>query len=182
MKKLIIASIFLFSLASNAHAVFVSYDVVGRADYADIGNKFGLSKNDLIRANVRFDDGLISGASYEEISLGEMSGNSLAISVGLVQLTEAQDTGYTRGFPKIEFTNGQFSGINFDSTNIFGLQTSQLSNSYLQSVGSFVNGEDADNNLITANWQLDNFTVVPLPAAVWLFVFGLVGLVRLAKR
>jgi len=181
LKKIYLLPVVLFA-SMNANAAMVNFELTGLVDYADTGNAFSLSMGDFVFSNGRFDDSSLLGGEYETVSFGLSAGNNLVVNVGSVILDEKSDTSYTAGFPKIEFTNGKFSGINFDSTGIFGLQTFAASNSYLQSFGDFVNGEDENYNLITATWQLESYTVVPLPAAFWLFGIGLLSLFGMNKR
>jgi len=99
------------------------------------------------------------------------------VNAGSVILDEKRDTNYMTGFSKIEFNNGKFSSINFDSTNIFGLQTLAPSSSYLQSFGEFMYGEDENYNLITATWQLDSLHCCTTSRCIlvvwaWLVIFA----------
>lgn len=96
--------------------------------------------------------------------------------VGNFSFSETDDTDFGTGKPELSFFNGSLDGLNFATT--FG------SDSYFDSLFDFFEGQDNSFDLITGTWELTSFstTPVPVPATVWLFGSGLVGLVSIARH
>ena len=171
--KLVLASL-LFG-GSVANAALVNFSLEGTVDLADSGNVFGLSSGNTVFASGTFDDSVLPGTGEVTIALDAV-GNSLLLEIGTQTFTEMDDSYYGTGFPNLVFTDGIFTSLNFiGQVEAFGFFDSNL---------GFFEGEDDAFNLITGYWNTSSFTVtpVPVPAAVWLFGSGLLGLVGVARR
>ena len=85
---------------------------------------------------------------------------------------------------RIEFLDGMFFGFyydGFDSSNSYYLQS--VDNSfYLDHFFSQAGGLEDGFESWYGSWVSDSYTVVPIPAAVWLFGSGLIGLAGMARR
>ena len=158
-----------------AQAALVNFTLTGEVDAAaDSGNVFGLDFFDTITATGTFDDSVLSSGTGT-ISFGSGSGNSLTLNVGTQTFSAADDDGYATGFPQLSLNAGAFSGFNF--------ATSFSTMSWFDSQGPWFDGEDDDFNLVSGTWiNFETTAVVPVPAAVWLFGSGLLGLVGIARR
>lgn len=172
----IIALAMIFG-AGNVNAALVNFEITGIADYwADAGNVWGLVDNDLITATGTFDDSvLIGGTGTIDFSL---SGNSLTIAVGSITYFESDDDKHASGgYPTLSLSGG---GI--DDLNGFNFFTTLGGNSF-ESLNNTFFGEDLNLNQINGTWASTvTLSPVPVPAAVWLFGSGLLGLFGVAKR
>lgn len=173
---LIATTTLLFGMQS-AHAALVNYtitgDVVLGAD--NFGpNAFGLNEFDTITATGTFDDSVLtSGSGTIDFSSG--SGNTMTINVGTETFTASNDIGYgTSGGPTITLGSFSLSDFNF----LASLGTNGAVADFSSSFTSF---DDFAN--LFGDWQTSvSITPVPVPAAVWLFGSGLLGLVGVARR
>lgn len=158
-----------------AQAAIVNFTLTGEVDAAaDSGNVFGLNMFDTITATGTFDDSVLT-AGTGMISFGSGSGNSLTLNVGSQSYTAADDTDYAVGFPQITLNAGAFTGFSF--ATLFGTYGSFDSQDY------WFDGYDDNFNLVSGTWiNFETAAVVPVPAAVWLFGSGLLGLVGVARR
>ena len=165
----------MFSLGT-ANAALVNYvitgDVLSGDDFAP--NVFGLTAGDTITATGIFNDSaLTSGSGFIDFSSG--SGNTMTINVGTEIFTAANDTDFgTGGGPSI--TLSSLSLADFDFQAFMG------SNGAVADFNSnFTSFDDFD--MLVGDWQTDiQITAVPVPAAVWLFGSGLIGLAGVARR
>lgn len=155
----------------TAQAALVNFTLTGEAIYADVGNDFGLSSGDLVTVMGSFDDSVLTGGmGTVDFSFG--SGNSFTIYAGNYSYSNADDDLYNSGYPILEFTGAPLPDLNF---SYFGATT------FSSALGYF-DAEDGSLNLVSGIWTDYNATVVPVPAAVWLFGSGLLGLVGIARR
>jgi len=160
--------------SSNAYCAMINFQVSGQINEYDPLNEFEIIANGNIDAYGSFDSKHLKGSGIEQIALGENTGNSLTLIIGSMQFTEILDTNYSSGLPSISFIDGNFQGINY--------ATAFNSQSYLQSYGFDVSGRDDFNNYISATWEQASYSVVPLPAAFWMFGAGIAGLLGLLRR
>jgi len=155
----------------SVQAATVNFSVTGDVDIP-IGtsspNDFNLVLGDQIFAVGSFDDSSLLGTGPESISL-----ITLALTVGSASFDQSDDT-QGSSFPTIDFQDGVFVGINFDAD----FQTFGFFNS-AGALGTF-DGFDDSFGSIAGTW--DATTYVPLPAALWLFGSGLIGLVGIARK
>jgi len=174
-----IAATALFLVLGSAHAALIAYEINGDVVFGnDNGgpNVFGLNSGDTITATGIFDDSGLSGAGNGTLSFASGSGNTMSISVGTETFTAANDTRFgTGGGPTIALSS--FTTLDdFDFLALVG------TNGASADFSSFFTSFD---NLGTffGDWQTTISTqVVPVPAAVWLFSSGLIGLVGIARR
>lgn len=167
----LIAALALMAGISVAHAAPVSFSLVGNVDYADFGNDFGLATNDDISGIGSYDDSSLTGIGTESILFS--GGNTLSLTVGSESFTQADDLTPA----SLVFDGGVFQYLSFSGDAFsFG-----FFDSYPCGATCF-EGEDDNFNIIEGTWTSFTTTVVPVPAAVWLFGSGLLGLAGLARR
>jgi len=168
-RHLIAASTLLLSF--GIQAATVGFSVTGDVDDA-VGtfspNDFDLILGDQIFATGSFDNSSFTGIGAEAISL-----ITVDFTVGSQGFNISDDT-QGGGFPQINFQDGVFVGINFDAVfQSFGFFRSSAA------LGTF-DGFDDNFGSISGTW--DATTYVPVPAALWLFGSGLIGLAGFARR
>ncbi len=164
--------------AGGAQAALVDFTLLGTVGSADTSNGFGLDVSDLITVTGTFDDSALTNVGSEDVLFSMGSGNSLNLVLGSKSFTETDDIQYSSGgsSPKLRFLDGAFDGFNFRTE--FGTL------GYFLSVGfSFDSGDDNFYpNYVSGTWTSYTVSAVPVPAAVWLFGSGLLGLVGVARR
>lgn len=160
--------------AGAAQAALVNFTLTGDVDLlADAGNSYGLNMGDTISATGTFDDAvLISGTGI--VSFGDGSGNSLTLNVGSEPFVASDDSNYGSGYPQLSLNSGTFDGLNVSI--LFGASSS------FDSLNFWFDAYDDSGNLVSGTWTDFQMTPVPIPAAVWLFGSGLLGLVGIARR
>lgn len=119
-------------------------------------NPFGLHVGDTITATATFDDSLINNYGSTLIDFGD-SDISMLITVGNTVYTDDDDFS---GGAWLYFYNDDFDGLSYSSNFCCDFY-----------------GDDFDGQ-----WTSMAISPVPVPAAVWLFGSGLIGLVGFAKR
>lgn len=164
----------LLASSAIAQAALVNYELTGTVDeWADTPNDFGLNMGDTISATGTFDDSVLSGGTGV-ISFGSGSGNSMTLVAGSYTFTAADDVNYPIGYPELLLNGGAFDGLNLSiAFGTFGT---------FDSLDLWFDGFDDSDNLVSGIWTAFQMTPVPVPAAVWLFGSGLLGLVGLARR
>lgn len=174
-----ISTVLLTLTLTNAHAALVSYTITGEVVLGDEtwgpgSNAFGLSAGDFITAVGTFDDSVLTaGAGTIDFSSG--SGNSMTIFVGTETFTAANDDGFVTGSgPTIELAS-LTTLVDFDFQAFLG--TNGAAADFNSNFTSF-----DDFDLMFGDWTSVEITAVPVPAAVWLFGSGLLGLVGMARR
>jgi hypothetical protein len=179
--QVIIAGFVLLLFSTSAsHASLVSFSVTGDPYFVAAGNPFGLTAcgtcTESISADGVYDDSGLDGVGTEFVYFGSGSGNSITAHVGTIDFLETMDVDYAGGFdPFLEFQDGNLASINLLFTTGTNGATADFSSSgILFGSGSVLSGI----------WDAGSFstTPVPMPAAVWLFGSGLIGLVGVARR
>ncbi len=171
-----IASLLMAFGMSGANAAPVNFTLLGTVDSADPGNIFNVAISDTITATGSFDDSLLTGGT------GSVSG--LLITVGDLTFDNSMES-----FGGAAITlNGD--GSLFDFT--YQAREGQLGaladfDSFFTSfTGSALNGPKSKGKptalTIAGTWGSLDVAVVPVPAAVWLFGSGLIGLVGIARK
>lgn len=161
----------LMVVASSANAALVNYTVTG--DVLLGTNPFGLVPGDTITATGQLDDSvLIDGTG--SILFGSGSGNTMTINVGNTEFYASHDSDYAIGLPTLHFTGGLLD--DFDTFIMAGVNDAPADfSSYLLGFN--------DGASMYGEWQETvEFSPVPVPAAVWLFGSGLLGLIGFAKH
>lgn len=163
----------LMLLLGNAHAALISYEITGDVVLGEDNsgpNAFGLNENDTITATGIFDDSVLDINGDGTISFGSGSGNTMTIIVGTETYTASDDIDFAGGGdPNITLSS-------FTTLDDFDFLASDYSfNSNFTSFDDFGN--------MFGDWRTTITTqVVPVPAAVWLFGSGLIGLAGIARR
>jgi len=162
--------------SSQAHASLVDFSVSGQIVAAATGNSWGLSIGNTFTASGQFDDSAISTGIIDFTS----ATNNMNITFGNTVYTDDMDV---FGGANMYFTaSGIFDGIDylsilnpeFRSTGFAGGPT-DVYGTVSQELELYVDG----------TWNVDSYvqtSAVPIPAAIWLFGSGLIGLVGIGRR
>ncbi len=170
------AGLLTFSMGS-AQAALVNYVITGDVVAGDEDgslNAFGLTAGDTITALGIFDDSVLTaGSGSIDFSLG--SGNTMTINVGTETFTASNDTGFGTGSgPSITLSSFELADLDF----LAFIGTNGAPADFNSSFTSF-----DDNDVMFGDWQTNvQISPVPVPAAVWLFGSGILGLVAVARR
>jgi hypothetical protein len=175
-------ALLLFSAMPAAQAALVTYNYTITGDVL-VGdelnpNVYGLTGNfgdpgDSITATGTFtaDLGTI-GSETGTVFFATGSGNTMSIDLNGTFLFASNDDGYGTGIgPSLTFTSGSLFDFDFQKVGSPAFNSSFLSFDDFDSMY----GEWTDLSLTVVP------TVVPVPAAVWLFGSGLLGLVGIAR-
>jgi hypothetical protein len=156
--------------AGSAHAALVNFEFIGDVGFST--GYGGLSAGDTVTVTGIFDDSALIGGTGT-ILFGSGSGNSLSIDAGSLTFTEAHDSTYALTGASLTLAAGDLSA--FDYAAISGINGAPANfDSFFLSFGA-----DAD---LVGTWQTTvQMAPVPVPAAVWLFGSGLVGLLGVAR-
>ena len=173
--KGISAAILLVISTSHAQAALVDFTLTGEVTYVDSWglNVFDLSVGDTVTATATFDDSLISWG-YSTVDFSDpYLGIDMVITVGTGTYSNAHEV---FGGPWLDFYSGQFDGLDYNS----------IDNEF-ESFGNYFNGYYGYygyefEGVWTGATMTPNTPAVPVPAAVWLFGSGLLGLVGVARR
>lgn len=165
LTKLSASIIFFILLTNSAHSSLVNFNATGTVL---TGPGFGLNSGESFSAIGVFDDlGGITGSGLEEFVL-----TSITINLNGTQFDFSMDT---TGSPEISFNNNVFNGFNYTaSSGSLGAPAS------LSSTG--LNVTEPGNVLFFGQWSSVVLTPVPVPAAIWLFGSGVLGLAGVSRR
>jgi len=169
----ILALIIVFFITSSAQAALVNFNVTGAVGS---GSTYFESFGGDIYALGSFDNTGFTGIGNESFQ------TSLSVEIGAVSFTEAEfafaDTiGNTT---EITFVNGVFQGFEafvFTSDNAFSLS---LFGDSFQGEAWDIEGTSLD--IMDGVWVSNSYTVVPIPASLWLFGAGLISLSGFIRR
>lgn len=163
----------LFFGGSVANAAVVNFTIDGTVN---TGNTFNLTAGSAISASGSFDDSVLTGGDTGTVLFDMSSGNSLSLSFGNMTFQASDDIDYASGNPFITLSAGGLTAFDF-AANVGTM-------GYLTSFELNVDAEDDSLNFVNATWTGITITptAVPVPAAVWLFGSGLLGLVGVARR
>lgn len=164
---LMLASPFAF-----AALVTYNFNISGTVYVGDetFANAYNLTAGETITATGFFTADLgTSGNETGTVLFATGSGNSMTIDVNGTLLTASDDTGYGTGIgPYLTFTSGTLTDFDFQKTSAPAFNS------------SFVYFDDFGD--LFGAWDSLTLTAVPVPAAVWLFGSGLLGLVGVTRR
>ena len=182
MNKIILTTALVMLSLGNAQAAPVSYTITGDVllgdEFGDV-NDFGLTEFETVTVTGIFNDSVLTSGGGT-ISFGVGSGNSMTLLIGTETLFATDDKDYAGGGqPTLSFTSytSLTSAVLSDFDFLTGLDPAVLN--YFSSFGlGFEDGE-----YMFGDWQTNvQITAVPVPAAVWLFGSGLLGLAGIARR
>lgn len=190
MKNLASAALIgLLFWGSTANAALIDFELLGTVELADPDNIFELAEYDEVIVYGTFDHDSLTGIGEETVEFGDGSGNTMELLLGAVILYETDDIDYQYGyFPTLNFYDGEFEGLdyiayieddygneNFFESYIDDYDAPLFEGGYIDEYGDFYG--------ISGYWDYyDEYPAVPVPAAVWLFGSGLLGLAGVARR
>ena len=161
----------MLSGVTSTQAALVNFEITGTIDWAAGGNSFGVSLNDTITASGVFDDAVLS-AGTGEVDF-TVSGNDMTIDVNGTIFTDSMDV---FGGALMYLDNGALDDLQY------GTEESIPDNDFNSFYTDFSGGPYGAATF-TGIWSTTVTTsAVPVPAAVWLFGSGLLGLIGFARR
>jgi len=174
----------LVLFSGNANAALVDLTINGVVEGAI--NWGGLTAGDSISADLVLDTGSYTGTGLETFYF--TGSNTLDITAGTFSFDESMDSALSSS---ITFQNGELYDLDFGA--LFGVNGApEEFDSFglgILAQRSEVTGRSKGQDVITdyllaAHWEATTLapTVVPVPAALWLFGSGLIGLAGFAKR
>ncbi|MDA3868505.1 MAG: VPLPA-CTERM sorting domain-containing protein [Gammaproteobacteria bacterium] len=181
MKKIKSILCLLILISGSANAALINLTVNGTVDGAL--NWGGLSAGNTITADLTLDTASYTGNGYETFYF--TGDNTLAITAGSFSFDQSMDSALNASIAfndgvMVDFNFGALFGINgapeeFDSAGLYVLADRSVT------IGNGNNKVTTDY-LLAAHWEAATLTAVPVPAAVWLFGSGLLGLAGVARR
>lgn len=165
LNKSYVLLMFMLLSINTAQAAVVNFSTQGVVDQADAGNAFSLMSSDFVSASGSFEDTGFTGIGQESISI-----STLTMGIGLFTFTQAD--AIDPALTEIVFQDGSLVGFNFFTVSEIVAPGINFDSTF----GTFI-GEDQNVNLVVGTWDSSSYTVVPVPAAIWLLGSGLLGLV-----
>jgi len=165
----------LMLVFANSASAAVVNSVKGIVDGANTGNDFGITTGYEFFATFIYDDSGLTNTGPETITFDTNGlGNTFSFTIGSVSFSQGDDT---FGGAILNFDDGAFDGFEFDTDPGSPVEFSSFG------TGSVYNFTGGDSATINGHWDGSTFgAAVPVPAAVWLFVSGLLGLAGVARR
>lgn len=187
--KAILPAFVTLVYCGNSSAALVTQTFTGQFDFVDgpfTSSEASLSSLSLsasVSGSVAYDDALV--AEIGETFLGPV--DALSLNFGALSFNEMDDLDYGPGpfgsinpFPDADFMDGTLTGIGFFTDYVDAMDEVVWELDMSGNVFEFFDFASGD---VVASGTLDFApTVVPVPAAVWLFGSGLIGLVGVARR
>jgi len=180
------AALVNFSLTGTITSTTSICGVDDRGDvYCERPNEFGLSVGDTIVVSGSYDDSLLTGAGSEFVGFGDGTGNSMSLTIGTSIYTQTSADGYVDGdWPRLLLSDGGFAGLGYTLYEWFATYESYGMN--FESWEWLNPYEDPYSGwAFYGAWDAESFSAtaaVPVPAAVWLFASGLIGLMAASRR
>ena len=145
-------------------------------DTANVAAILGVSES-LVTLVAKVDDGTTSTA-FTITGIGSLDGNWVVVDTSITHLAFKSDGYFILGERQSGVTSGTWDNQHWDLTRVDCPATICTGGPRPYTWDDFTTNGDAYANLsnVTA------FSVVPVPAAVWLFGSGLLGLIGIARR
>lgn len=177
MRKYLIATC-MIALPLIANAELVRHDFIGDVEYANLGNAYGITTSSIVTGYAIYDDSLLHPTiTPGKIYVGLHPEFQLRITIGNYTFSEANDT-QGLGFPELIFSGTTLIGLDFN--------TAFSPPNYIDANGTAWGAGLNGTFQAEGDFDFSVFTpvpvVVPIPAAVWLFGSGLIGLIGMARR
>ena len=173
--KGICATLLLAISFSNAYATPVRFDLYGTVTlildddpmYPHPENPFGLMLGDTIKATATFDGDLINEEGFSGLWINDINPDSIDIFITVGNTVYTSGDHYlNNGNSLLLFNDGDFHQLDYHSSD--------------EQFDSYVDGFWGSDFI--GEWNYAELTPVPVPAAVWLFGSGLIGLIGVARR
>ena len=176
MKKLILSAclsmLLTLGMVAPASAALVSFTITGDILVGDevAYNDYGLSAGDTVTVTGIFDDSELT-AGTGKIDFDLITGNTMTIAAGSLTLYEFHDLDF---YSYLYFDNYQLT--QFDYYAHAGVNGSP--SGFRSALLSF-----DDLGRLEGEWRSDvSLAAIPVPAALWLFGSGLLGLLVAARK
>lgn len=175
-----IAAISMALGMGSVQAALWNFTLSGEVIYADAPNDYNLSGGSTVTVAGTFDDSVLTGGGNGTVSFatGNPYGNTFTVTAGDIVFTPNE---VFSGTPQLTLSA---MNIDFASTGFLFYGTDTTSGATFNSYFSYFDGDDINLGYVSGDWLSFSATqvVVPVPAAVWLFGSGLLGLVGIARR
>ena len=148
--------------------------------YNAIGNGSGISTSEMYSGTLiavgSFDNTGYTGVGHEVFD------STFTIDADLVTFTSSASTVNT----EIVFEDGYFYGVNYSgpgtSATTDSYYLSSTSDTWAIDYAPFDNDFGEGFQVAYGSWNDNAYSVVPVPAAIWLFGSGLIGLIGFSRR
>jgi len=174
-----IAVIALLVLPSQINAAPLQFTFDMRVDSVSIGS---VLINDIFAGEFFIDDSNFTGIGIEDFSPTSppSTGELLSFDANILSnsFSSADDFGFP-SFPRVIFENGSVTQMDFESTTLDPQLTIFLTASGIEF--TYAQGAFGAETQQFAGF-VENISAVPIPAAVWLFGSGLLGIIGVARR
>lgn len=165
----------VFAGTDRAFAALVSSQITGQITYVDSTWSGGVAIGDPVTGSVTYDSSLIPATAFFALSLDSNSAFGIELSFGSYRFTTTDDKDYGSGLPQALFNDGILTGIDF----VVPLAEGGM----IATHDWFAIDNAAGAYVLEGSMTFHAGTVVvPLPAAGWLLISGLFGLIAAARR
>lgn len=172
--------ILLLVFSTNAWSALVSVDFAGTINKIKSGYGGALDLSADVTGQVIYDDALLTGGRHDKIALDSNPSFGLTFNLGPYTFTQTDDADYGSGYPIAFFKYGTLKGLDFyvpDAESGLNLIVYKK---------RFFLSDDRGHRLLRGSLDLkfhpEPPLATPVPAAVWLFGSGLLGLIGMAWR
>lgn len=191
-KFILVASALLFSVNANAHMHMLQYNLdftttgVEGSAFGDVmvGNTYqgSLSVNmhalqDLADEGGGYADVIVPLTTYDSDSDSDVFNLSYSVNIGDYDFTEQTAASFDSEFTVDDPAN--VGGISAFSMEIGDSSFNDLSLSYEMSGGTWSATDGNTFNVVSGTFTV---SAVPVPAAVWMFGSGLIGLIGVKRK